>query len=184
MSPCLIKVQLKELLSLMEINPNSYAITTFDWTNVVKPITSEQLTKWINNLRSGEYAVGKHRLANHTGTAMLNYCCLGVLAAGEDKLFKHTDEEDFKEKDQFLTSDAFLRTYVDEEAYYIPLILQKLLASINDAKSDFKLIADLLETIFTQRLPELSNYQTTVFTLDWLIEYEKCHKEKTDENQS
>ena len=91
--------------------------------------------QWVENLRSGEYEQGEGSLFSHDEDWKPRYCCLGV--------FYKTVVE-CNPPIGWGAIRAELATTFPVEAS-IPLVIQTLLASINDGGMSFSTIADIIE---------------------------------------
>jgi len=136
---------------------NVPALTNYDWTGVITPITRNQVKTWVAALRSGSYQQTTGSLCHVTSTGQ-SYCCLGVVAdlfdvfnevvlSDENGVTIVEDNHESIVEKHDITSLTFgpgksgsLLTeykYVSDEStsYYMPLVLQSELAEMNDGDS-------------------------------------------------
>ena len=103
-------------------------------------------TKWIEALRSGEFAQGVGELCS-ISNGLVEHCCLGVL--GE---VAGIPREQLLSKDHLSTvgRDDLLGPWVDgnfnADREYTHTSLQRKLAAMNDSDCEFTEIADWIET--------------------------------------
>lgn len=121
-----------------------------NWSEVINPLTDEQVKTWLEALRSGNYEQTDGKLCDEFG-----YCCLGVLANVMDvlgSLFQNHDGELTKWGNLDDNSPA---------VYYLPWDIQESLAGLNDSGNDFKYIANVIEagffTEFDNEIPDILN---------------------------
>lgn len=124
---------------------------TYNWSEVVDPITEEQLVKWIADLRSGEYRQGQNFLYQEK-EGICSHCCLGVLAESVGNLEKNTEYDDYMKIGTFNGSTSSLIGEGLDRYYkrpFLPALLQNELYQMNDTQNkSFAEIADYLELTF------------------------------------
>lgn len=127
----------------------------YDWSDVLNPITDEEATTWVANLRSGEYlqAEGALKVLEYSYTSPGGHeytrkyikphlCCLGVL--GEQCSFEARPDAGLLSDDEFNFSK-------------LPEDLQNFLAGLNDGGKSFKYIATYIEKGFGLKKKKESN---------------------------
>jgi hypothetical protein len=137
------------------VDVNEFILANFDNFNFPK-MNPELKTKWLEALRSGNYAQTKETLKDKRG-----YCCLGVLcdAVGAECLATKVDEDhdDFdcdldeqvslKYHFRLNNSDYFEDLLTEPALEYCSLhhLVQDVLAYMNDHNRTFAEIADFIE---------------------------------------
>lgn len=104
--------------------------TDYDWTEVVQPITDEEVRQWTAALRSGNYTQGYTQLRRDDC-----FCCLGVA----NEVFKLGLPD----------SRGILADEYSAKATRLPEVLQQDLYEINDRREwSFSEIADYIDKGF------------------------------------
>lgn len=123
--------KLDEILVIHTENPPRYAATIN-----LQTINRNNLKRWINALRSGEYKQANRQLYDWKNES---YCCLGVFCR-----INTNDLDGFDRSVKFLTENQ------QKPMCEYNLELQKIFAVLNDVyMMNFNRIADIIETMLS-----------------------------------